>query len=250
MMKRILLSGVAALSLAGAASAGGYVSGNYADLDGSDAWSLNGRAILGGHVMLDAGYTSLDSGGDVFNVGAHVFWTGTDWLLGGYAGGASLNSAGASLSDWVVAAEGQYHTGRLTLAATVSYSELDTPAFDGFDQWNVNGALRYFVTDNFSLEANGAWLETTFTLGGFSTSFSGSYFGLGAEYQFDTHPVSIFAAYRHTDLGNGGSNIDTWGIGLRWNFGAGTLIARDRAGERLRRPEGAIEVLQGGGSID
>jgi hypothetical protein len=81
-------------------------------------------------------------------------------------------------------------------------------------------------------------------------SENGSYFGLGAEYQFDTCPVSIFAGYRHTDLGAVGLATDTWGIGLRWNFGEGTLMQRDGSGARLRRPEGVFEVFTGGGSLD
>lgn len=204
--------------------------------------------MLGGHVLLDAGYSNLDPDVDVFRVGGHVFWTGGDWLLGGYVGGEWVETPAGDADDWVVAGEGQFHTGRVTLAATVSYSEMETPVLISFDQWNVNGALRYFVTDNLSLEANAAYLDTT--INPVSLSASGSYFGLGAEYQFDAHPISIFAAYRHTDIGDGSPEIDTWGVGLRWNFGEGTLMARDRSGERLRRPEGVFEVFAGGGSID
>ena len=113
----------------------------------------------------------------------------------------------------------------------------------------MNGALRYFVTDNLSLEANADYLDTT--IDPVVLSANGSYFGLGAAFQFDSHPISIFASYRHTDIVDTTStDTNTWGIGLRWNFGEGTLMARDRAGERLRRPESVFEVFSGGGSID
>jgi hypothetical protein len=246
-MKRALLCGVAALSLSGAAFAQGYVSGNYADLDGVDMWSLNGRYILGEHVMLDAGYSSLDGDVDIFRAGGHVFWTGADWLLGGYVGGEWVNTTGGDVDNWVAALESQYHTGRVTLQATVQYGEMDTPVFISFDQWNVNGALRWFVSDNFALEANAAWLDTT--VNPIGVSDDGSYFGLGAEWQFHDC-LSVFAAYRHSDVASTTTEIDSFGIGLRWNFGEGTLMQRDRSGARLRRPEGIFEGVAGGGSID
>jgi hypothetical protein len=247
-MKRALLCGAAALALAAAASAEGYVSGNYADIEDTSAWSLNGRALLGEHVLLDGGYSNLDGDVDIWRVGGHLIWRSPEWLVGGYIGGAWADASTADVDDWVVAGEGQYHTGRMTLAATVAYSEMDTPTPISFELWNVNGAIRYFVTDNFSLEANAAWLDTTVSPVGVSES--GSYFGLGAEYQFESCPVSIFAAYRHTDLGAVSPEINAFGVGLRWNFGEGTLMQRDRSGLRLRRPEGAFEVFSGGGSLD
>lgn len=246
-MKRALFCGTAALALSTAAFAEGYVSGNYADLDGLDSWSLNGRYILGEHVMLDAGYSSLDADIDQMRVGGHVFWRGADWLLGAYVGGEWVDTLAGDANGWVVAGEGQFHTGRVTLAGTVSYAEMDTPVIVSFDQWTVNGTLRYFVTDNLSLEASAAWLDTT--INPVALSSSGSYFGLGAEYQFHDC-LSVFAGYRHTDLGDGTPEVDTWGIGLRWSFGEGTLMQRDRSGARLRRPEGVFETFSGGGSID
>jgi hypothetical protein len=37
---------------------------------------------------------------------------------------------------------------------------------------------------------------------------------------------------------------------LRWNFGEGTLMQRDRSGARRRRPEGVVETFVGGVSPD
>jgi hypothetical protein len=246
-MKRALFCGVAAAALASAAFADGYVSGSYADLDGADSWSINGRHNLGSHVMLDGGYTGIDGDVDSLRLGGHVLWRGADWLVGAYVGGEWTEAAGNDVDSWVVAGEGQYYADRVTLGGAVSYGEMDTPAAISFDLLTVSGSLRYFVTDNFSLEGNAAWLDTTINPLGLSDS--GSYFGLGAEYQFD-NCLSVFASFRHTDLGSGSGEIDTWGIGLRWNFGEGTLMQRDRAGVRLRRPEGVFETFAGGGSID
>lgn len=245
-MKRALICGAAILAFAGGAAAEGYVSGNYVDLDGDDSWSINGRYLLGEHVLLDAGYTGIDGDVDLWRFGGHAFARGTDWLLGGYAGYESID-AGSSNDEWVVAAEGQYHVDRMTLAATVAYSELEASPIT-FEMWNVGGTLRYFLTDNFSLEGNAAWLNTEISPVG--ASADGSVLGLGAEYQFDGAPVGIFAGYRHTDIGGGAEETDTWGAGIRWNFGEGTLMQRDRSGARLRRPETVFEVLIGGGSLD
>jgi hypothetical protein len=245
-MKRALLSGVAALALVGAASAEGYVSGSYTgDEFDSDTWSVNGRYLLGGHVLLDGGYSSIDGDVDVWRIGGHAFARGTDWLLGGYLGyeSAHASSSGITVDGIVIAGEGQYHLERVTLAATVSYSDAEFPAPTTIEMWNVGGTVRYFVTDNFGLQANAAWLNGE-ALG---LTGDGSQFGVGAEYQFDSSPVSIFAGYRHTEFG-GGQN--SWGIGLRWNFGEGTLLQRDRSGERLARPESTLETISGDISLD
>lgn len=241
-MKRTLMCGVAALVLAGAASAEGYVSGNYMDLDGADSWSVNGRYLLGGHVLLDGGYTSADGDLDVLRIGGHLFAREANWLLGGYVGYSNIDTPITEADEFTLAAEGQYYLERTTLGLTVAYSDLDVPVADP-SMWSVAGEVRHFVTDNFSLQVGAAWLDVDTTL----FSQDGHYIDLGAEYQFDGAPVSVFAGYRHTDIGG---DVSTWGVGLRWNFGEGTLIQRDRSGTRLRRPEGAFEVLAGGLTLD
>ncbi len=241
-MKRAFLCGVAALALAGAASAEGYVSGNYVDLDGADSWSINGRYLAGTNVLLDGGYSNLDGDVDVFRIGGHLFAREANWLLGGYVGYANMEVAGVSIDEWTLAGEGQYYLDRATLGLTVAYSDLDTPGVDP-SMWSVAGDIRYFVTDNFSIQAGAAWLTVDSTFG----DQDGHYIDLGAEYQFDASPFAVFAGYRHTDIGG---EANTWGIGLRWNFGEGSLIQRDRSGARLRRPEGVFETAAGGLSLD
>lgn len=241
-MKRAFLCGVAALALAGAASAEGYVSGNYVDLDGTDSWSVNGRYLLGGHVLLDGGYTSIDGNVDVWRIGGHLFARQDNWLLGGYAGYSNVEATGVDADELTLAGEAQYYLERATLGLTVVYSDLDTPFFDP-SGWSVGGDVRYFVTDNFSLGLGAAWLTNDTPFG----DQDGHYIDLGAEYQFEASQFALFAGYRHTDIGG---EANTWGIGLRWNFGEGSLIQRDRSGARLRRPEGIFEVAAGGLSLD
>jgi hypothetical protein len=240
-MKRALLCGVAALTLAAGASAEGYVSGNYTDIDGTDTWSLNGRYLLGNHVLLDGGYTNIDGDGDVWNIGGHLFAREANWLLGAYAGYLSADG-GESTDQFTVAGEGQYYLERVTLGLTITYSDLDVPLVEP-SMWSVAGDFRYFVTDNFSVQVGAAWVSFDTVIG----DQDGHYIDVGAEYQFDASPFAVFAGYRHTDIG---VETDTWGIGLRWNFGEGSLIQRDRSGARLRRPEGVLETGAGGLSLD
>lgn len=242
-MKRALMCGVAALALAGAASADGYVSGNYMDLDGADSWSVNGRYLLGGHVLLDGGYTSLDGDVDVLRIGGHVFAREDNWLLGGYAGYSNIDTPGIDPDEWTLAVESQFYLERVTLGLSASYSELDVPIADP-SMWNVVGEVRYFVTDNFSLQLSAAYIDAESA----GLSDDGHFIDLGAEYQFSSSPISIFAAYRNTEFA--GADTNTFGIGLRWNFGEGSLIQRDRSGTRLRRPEGVFEVAAGGLTLD
>ena len=76
-------------------------------------------------------------------------------------------------------------------------------------------------------------------------------YGVGGEYQFAQLPISIGAGYSTVDFDGG--DVDTWTVGVRWNFGGGTLRDRylegqsapaftDLFGGDLLRAAGGIEV--------
>ncbi len=242
-MKRALMCGVAALVWAGAASAGGFIAGGYQSTDAGggseDIYSVAGRVSLGDHVILDGGYATGDGGGDYYQIGGHFFGRGENWLAGGFA---AYESADGDIDDFSVGAEGQYYLDRVTLGLSVGYSNSSdflVPGLD-IDGWTVNGDVRFFITDNFTLRGSAGWGQIS--AGGVSED--GTAFGVGVEYQFDESPISLFAGYRTTDIVF--TDVDTWGIGLRWNFDEGTLKQRDRKGERLNRTAGLVENFLGG----
>jgi hypothetical protein len=243
-MRKVILLAASALLVPGTASAEGYVAGSYQSVDdGSNSVdALAGRILVTENIMLDGGFASADglvlSGQreDFWQVGAHVFGRGEKWLLGGYVGYNYYDlDAPFHFEDWTLAGEGQYYLDRVTLGAAVIYSigKGLNPSTD-FKSWTVSGDVRFFVTDNIALHGTASWGKVT------EFSDDGTAFGFGVEYQFDSAPISIFAGYRTTDITDSNGK-DTRGIGLRWNFGEGTLIQRDRTGARLARPVGMLE---------
>ena len=232
---------------AGGAHAEGYVGGSFVAIDQSDTdvTSIDGRYLLGDNFMLDGGYSYADGDANVLRIGAHAFVHNAEWLLGGYAGYEDIDSSGTSFHDWTAAGEGQYYFDRATISALVSYGETGNRPFGAaLKQWTFGGDVRYFVTDNFGLRARAAWVQDEINV----IDHDGSIIDVGAEYQFSDAPVSVTAGYRHTEALF--DSLDSWGVGLRWNFGDATLLQRDHSGARLHRPGGVVETFAGGITLD
>ena len=94
-----------------------------------------------------------------------------------------------------------------------------------YNNYDLNGD--FYITDNFvvgatygvgSLENAGGEADTT-------------NYGLSAEWQFGSMPLSLLAGYQHWELDDIDYETDALTVGVRWNFG-GSLIERDRAGVR------------------
>jgi len=62
-------------------------------------------------------------------------------------------------------------------------------------------------------------------------------YGIGAEYQLASLPISIFGGWQHAEIDDIDSDADTLGIGVRYNFG-GSLFERNRSGASLARGGG------------
>ena len=92
------------------------------------------------------------------------------------------------------------------------------------DGYGVNVEGRYFIQDNFRVDANIGY-------GQIDTGAAGDddvmVYGVGGEYQLAEFPVSFTAGYHTTDSDFG--DADVWSIGVRYNWG-GTLRDRDRSG--------------------
>lgn len=60
-----------------------------------------------------------------------------------------------------------------------------------------------------------------------------------------TLPISIFGGYQRSEVDEANIEVDSLGIGVRYNWG-GTLFDRDRSGAGLRRRAGVFGRLLSG----
>jgi hypothetical protein len=214
--------------------------------DDVESTSVSGQvAFTGGPIgfQLDAGYASVEtsSSADVWGVGGHVFTRNESWLFGGYVGYGKLDSGGEA-EETTIAAETQFYLPRSTISGVLSYSE-DDSIFE-LSATMIDGEYRHFITDNFSIQAGLGFGQGEIGV----TDIDFWRAQVGGEYQFDALPVSIFAGYRQGTLdAGGGGDIETSsvGIGVRYNWGEGTLLERNRNGASLARVPSAIEWIFG-----
>lgn len=250
-MKKFWLGAAAALALAapGVASAqSGYVDLGYqnseADVGGvsgdADGWTLGGAAAFAGTGTLGFQIDGLisnseaDGGGDVdsWNLGGHVFSRTDGGLIGGFANVGNVDVDGVGDDDfWTVGLEGQLYMARTTLDGALSYSESDDT---NAELTAADFGATHFVTDNFSFGGNLGFGNVDTPLGDADVVS----YGLGAEVQFATAPISVFGGWQHVDVDDIDSDADTLGIGVRYNWGAGSLLDRNRSGASLSRGGG------------
>jgi len=258
-MRKLILTAAAALFAMAAPTVAsaqtGYVDVAYSNSDADflsgdvESTSLGGSFTFGTgaaiDVQVDARIANIeaDTGGDVdaVNIGAHLFNRGPTWLWGGYIGYTNLDGSGTDADDVTVAVETQYYMARSTISGALSYSENED--FLDLNVTMLEGEFRHFTTDNFSLAA-GVGIGSA-EAG--STDLDLWSANIGAEYQLATMPLSIFAGWRHTEVDAPGGDLenDSLGLGIRWNFGGGTLFDRNRSGAGLNRVPGASERLLG-----
>ncbi len=189
-------------------------------LDGSVAvkatenWTLSLGANLG--------TADGDLGDDTaFGLNGAFTYNGGDWRVGPTVGFTSIGDE----SLWTVGGVAQKYFDKVTLTGAINYGQADE--LDA-DIWSVNGDVRYFVSDNFRLNA-GAGFAKVDTDQGDADLWTA---GVGAEYQFASTPWSVFGGYDHVELKDFDVSADTFKIGARYTFG-GDLKARDRAGADL-----------------
>lgn len=136
------------------------------------------------------------------------------------AGFVSLQTFSA-FSGTGAGVEGQMFFSQAMLEGSVSYtdwSDLDLNATNA----QIDGA--WFFTPDFSVNALVGY--TSADEGGSSGNFTS--YGLSGEYRFANNPASVTLGWRRTD--GEGDHVDTWSIGLTFDFGTGTLQDRTRSG--------------------
>jgi len=240
-----------------AAAATGYIDLGYAttnaDTGGADndadTWAADGVVAFDAHslgVQLDGRVGSLDAdGGDVdfWNAGAHVYKRQSNFLVGGYVGVTNFDADGSDdVSEWTVALEGQYYFAKTTLNASLSRSEGDDDI--DLDATALDLGVRHFLSDNFAIEGNVGFAN----IDDGSDDADATTVGIGAEYQLTSVPVSVFGGWQHSEIDDADVDFDTFGVGVRYNWG-GTLLDRDRSGASLGRHTGGVARALFGGAL-
>jgi hypothetical protein len=221
---------IAAFAAPGLAAAQtGYVGLNYSSSDFSgaadevDSYGVEGAVAFAGSGSIvfevDAAIGTTDGAGDddtAYGIVGHVYGRNDDHLFGGFVG-----IAGADDSEtWIAGLEANKYFANWTLAGALFYGNNDDAESDGY---GVNVEARAFVHDNFRVNGNIGWVSVDDGAG----DDDAMVYGVGGEYQFAQLPISIGAGYSTIDFDGG--DVDTWTIGLRYNWG-GTLRDRDRNG--------------------
>lgn len=109
------------------------------------------------------------------------------------------------------------------------------------DGYVANLKAKYFLKDNWKVEASYAFNNVNFNDSGLSIngqqtgSLDQKTFGIGTEYRFTDNPVSLYAQYNRNEISIGNWNVDSnqFVAGLKINFGSTTLKDRDRTGSSL-----------------
>src|SRR5262245_37325161 len=242
MKKTTLLAAAAALMAASPAAANGYLGAQYSSgesdviigADDSEGWQGEGAVGFGGAgwgAQLDASFGTIefDAGvdGDTYSLGGHLWWGGSGWRLGGVITTSNVDvSVIGEIDETSYGIEGTYDVG----ASAVLFSSLTTGSGDFI------GAVDY-DTFNWDFGAN-FYASPNMRFGGFfgvgSLDFAGldadsSSFGVNAEFQPWSAPVSITVGYNSFQVDDFDVDTNAFQIGARWNFGGGTLRDRDNS---------------------
>jgi hypothetical protein len=208
---------------------------NYTDVD-SKLFNGNGTSVvIDGSVAIplkgawtvtangDVSISDNDLSDDTVASGAAHLTTkiGDSWRVGGF----TALSRPANDTLWAVGAEAHKYLSNVTLSGLAAYgqsNDLDA------DLYTVRGDVRYFVSDNFRLDAGAAWSRIDTNLNADLWDVN-----VGGEYKFASSGWSTFAKYTHSESDDlADLKSDAVKVGLRYTFG-GSLKDRDRAGADL-----------------
>jgi ATP-dependent protease HslVU (ClpYQ) peptidase subunit len=215
---------ILALAVPGVAAAQtGYVGVVYGNADAgtgddTDFYGAEGAVAFAGSGSIvfevDASFTDADEGDEAYGLVGHVYARNDNHLFGGFVGIAGSDDS----ETFIAGLEANKYFANWTLAGAVAYGNNDDADADGY---GVNVEARFFVHDNFRIDANAGWANVA------GDDEDATTLGIGGEYQFAAAPISVRAGYSNTDFDGG--DVDVWSIGLRYNWG-GTLRDRDRNG--------------------
>ncbi len=205
------------------ANGDGYAVSGSVNAPISDRWTVKG----------DLSIAKSDGSSDTQVTGtAHAFAnTGQGWLVGGFVGGTHVSGDDA----WAGGVEAQKSFDKTSLQGTVGYGKIDSV---DAKIWNVRGDLNYFPADNVRLSATTGW-DRVEVAGGHADAWTA---GVGGEYQFAAKPVSLFAAWDHSEVNDFHVKSDAFTLGVRYRFGGKSLHDANRSGDDF----GGVDRVFGG----
>jgi hypothetical protein len=241
-MKTQLFAAAAVLALAVSAPAFAQNIGsvgaavNYTDLDIAGVNGEGTSVKVDGNVAIPTGNWTVTLNGNVSvndtdlsdetiaSTAAHLTTkVGDSWRVGGFA----ALSRPSNDTLWAVGGEASKYFDKVTLNGLVAYgqsNDLDA------DLYAVRGEARYFVSDDFRLDAGAGYSKLDGDVGGEADIWD---VNLGGEYKFANTGWSTFGKYTHTESDDlADLNSDAVKVGFRYTFG-GSLKARDAAGADL-----------------
>lgn len=236
MKKTALLAAAAALFMATPAMAqsGGHVGLNYGttETDTSDADTIQGDAAFGGAsgslgYQIDGGFGATDADGsdiDTLTLAGHLYWNGGGWRLGGVVASTSIEDDATNVDELVYGIEGSFDLGANTVL-TGSYTVGETEFFADIDTWNADAGIDFYLSPNLRF---GGTVGVGNLDGGVGSDADTNSFGVDAEWQPFTTPISFRVAYDTFSVDDAFGDFDTLTVGARWNWG-GTLRERDNA---------------------
>jgi hypothetical protein len=169
------------------------------------------------HVDFSNGGGSLDQGGG----DAHLFLRNDSGAVGVVGGVHSVDS----VTVYDTGLEGAKFYGKWTLTGEVRTEWNDVNGAD-FNALSVTPGVRYYVNDNLRLDGSAAWDRLQIA----GQSWNGWNLGVGGEYKLAHSPVSFYGKVTYGEVSSISIKDTAVHLGVRWNFGGGSLKARERSG--------------------
>ena len=214
----------------------GYGSSSCDGCDSTDLWNINGSGAfgfgpnVGGEI--DASYNNVSGSGfdvNIWGVGGSIFWAPGMFRAGGTVQYAGFSESGFDFSTFSYGAFGEFFAGDfITLAAKGGGLTVDVDTFGSESGGYVGAALIGYILPNLAITPSIDFASIS--------DVDVTNYGIGAEFLVSqTVPISIFAAYSHSNVsvsGFGDVDGDTWMIGLKFytNGNGVTLVERQRNG--------------------
>jgi hypothetical protein len=181
--------------------------------------------------------------------GAHLSYRET-WshAFGIFAGLTGLNSLGynGSHNGGIVGFEAQKYVDALTLYAQAGYGDQFNTTNHSMLQkyWFTRGMTRYFIDPDLQLSAELGYSRGAASESGVKNPIDVVNWSLGLEHRLARSPLSMFASYQGDRSATRTAGCKratvvqaTLMVGVKINFGTGTLQANDRNGATFNLPK-------------
>jgi hypothetical protein len=205
-----------------------------------ERWNIQTDAIVDS-IWID-GVNLYGYGGAV-----HAYWRDPSrFAFGGFAtitryGGDEID--GTNPYSYTFGPEAQVYLGNVTLYGQAYYGRLEDFSFIGVfpaDLWGVRAAVRYYARPDLRFDAELGYQKLDFDVP-VPAKLDVNTFSAAAQvmYRFSGTPWSVFGRYQFehvsedSPFGDVHGNINKVIVGLRLNFGTGTLLDEDRNGATM-----------------